>query len=96
MKRKKMCVCFDCLLLAQVNANGTVGGRVSNVSGAPGNGSQTLRIIGVVMLSVFLVLATIVAVMLYFKTSVESQHRRRRAGEGYVKITSPDGSTENE
>ncbi len=82
------------------NVNGTavgLGSRSSAANGAsaasgPGNGSQTLRIIGVSLLSVFLVLATIVAVMLYFKTSVESQHKRRRAGEGYVKVSSPDGS----
>lgn len=61
------------------------GRSVDSAPSVPGNGSQTLRIVGIAMLSVFLLLSAIVAVMLYFKTSVEAQHKRRRVGEGEKK-----------
>jgi hypothetical protein len=64
--------------------------------GTPGNGSQTLRILGAVFLFVFIILFSIVAALMYWKSSVESSHKRRRVGEGYVRITSTPEDDEEE
>lgn len=54
------------------------------------SGSQRLRVIGAIILLVFIILFAVVATMLYVKTMVEGQHRRRKVGEGYVKVSSDD------
>lgn len=88
---------FAALLEGAVERNGTVvrnvdaGGRAlrsasSSSSPAPSWGSPHLQVVVAVCLLVFVVLAAGLATMLYVKTSVEGQHRRRRVGEGYVKV----------
>jgi hypothetical protein len=64
--------------------------------GTPGNGSQTLRILGAVFLFVFIILFSIAAALMYWKSSVESSHKRRRVGEGYVRITTTPEEEEEE
>ena len=87
-------------------ANATSGGVGAGAGGArsaaqgppgtPGNGSQTLRILGAVFLFVFIILFSIAAALMYWKSSVESSHKRRRVGEGYVRITTTAEEDEEE
>ncbi len=83
---------------ANATAAGAGGARSAEQvpPGAPGNGSQTLRILGAVFLFVFIILFSIAAALMYWKSSVESSHKRRRVGEGYVRITSTAEEEEEE
>jgi hypothetical protein len=74
----------------------SVAGGARSAAQAPGNGSQTLRILGAVFLFVFIILFSIAAALMYWKSSVESSHKRRRVGEGYVRITTTPEEEEEE
>ena len=77
---------------ARVNDNGTVvipgrnGAAGSSGDLTPGWGSQQFRIVGAIFLFIFIALFAAAATMLYIKSSVESKHRQRRVGEGYIKV----------
>ena len=63
-------------------SNGRSGGTVP-----PSWGSQQFRIFGAIILLLFIVIFAAAALMLYIKTSVEGRHRRRKVGEGYIKVS---------